>query len=182
MIYYYTILHARCQYFFQKIRKRLPYIKKKQPSVTTVPVTEGYFCSLLISNIFLTPRFLLIPFLHGHQSQRITALRELPFAWGALKGLDFGDGGALTLTLIALYTKSSLLRTSDPTGVSCVPAYALSPKTAYQPLAFSVRLYLYGFYLPPSSAVASWGFAILSTHWPISFLCLKYSTERRGNQ
>ena len=24
MIYYYTILHARCQYFFKKIRKRLP--------------------------------------------------------------------------------------------------------------------------------------------------------------
>ena len=64
-------------------------IKKKQPSVTAVPATEGYLCSLLISNIVFSPHFRVVPS-RVHQSHSNSTQRECAFCL-ARYGRFLGD-------------------------------------------------------------------------------------------
>ena len=93
-------------------------MKKKQPSVTAVPVTEGYLSSLLISNIVFTPRFRIIPS-RVHQSHSNSTQRECAFClarYGRFLGGFFdhghGRGSAFTVSLpctrnLRFYTRGS---------------------------------------------------------------------------
>ena len=103
-------------------------IKKKQPSVTAVPVTEGYLCSLLISNIVFSPHLRIIPS-RVHQSQSIPTQRECTFCLARygrfFRGfLIMTTGGGEHLISSALHTKSSFLHARTLPGYHvcrCMP-------------------------------------------------------------